>query len=310
MADVSWGHMAWNGMAMQIPDTWRPVQIDARHLLLADSDRVVFEIKWSWISGRFVPEKRLGAWRRQQRLRLEIQSHSPKWRASLKRFDATVFHWRKAPQSGRGALLYCPVCGHATWLQFFDPVSPALCLRLLASITDHTTEAMQRIAVFDIDARIPADFKLSSHRFDAGRFLLDFSRRKQQLSLMRWSPATALLAGETLAKTAARLTSLPPVTPAYAPDCKHDNLQWQQPLHGKRWAVLPTAGQDWLRLWHVPSANRLLAVRLHSPQSPIDKNEFKAICNGYQVVQNPKTSNSDITPAGPALPAHQKPADN
>ncbi len=284
MDPAAWRQIAWNGMAMQVPNTWRPVQIDAQHLLLADQDRPVFEIKWSWISGRFVPEKRLRAWRRQQRLNLDIQSHSPQWRACLERFDATVFQWRKPPQSGRGALLYCPVCGNATWVQFFDPICPATCLRVLESLTDHTAEPMQRLAVFDIEACIPAGFKLSLHRFDAGRFLLDFSRRKQRLSLMRWGPAAALMAGNSLAEAAARLTSLPPVTPETMHDCKHEHLQWRQQLNTKRWMILPAVGQDWLRLWRLPRANRLLAVRLHSPQTPIDKIEFEATCNGYQVV--------------------------
>jgi len=100
------------------------------------------------------------------------------WRTSLSGFEAAGFQWDAENERAMGVLLYCAACRTASLIQFFDRPGTANiernAARVLGSFRDHGTDQRVAWALYDIVAFLPDYFTLERHRFETGRFVLEF----------------------------------------------------------------------------------------------------------------------------------------
>jgi hypothetical protein len=285
--------VAWNGIRFRAPTHWEIGRIDTRHILLEDHSKPAMEIKWGAIKGKFSFQKHfklLTAQNRKQ-LRKKIQAWSlpSDWANVLNDFEKKGFRWQTDTAGGRGVILFCRVCNHATLIQFFDSVSPqsdSQALEVLRSFRDHQDGDHIVWAVFDIRAVIPGRFHLTYHQFKPGNFHLAFVNGRQNLHLLRWAPASAFLSGSNLTQFAK--TSL----------AMHDNHFLSLRIQGHEaveWKSAPKAGwfyrigrnkgapnHRWIRLWFLKDKNRILGIKLDGKR-PLDKRIMSDICTRYEI---------------------------
>jgi len=184
-------------------------------------------------------------------------------------------------------LYYCRHCRRATLLQFYDPVRDVV-PRVLSSFRDHGTPSGPTFAVYDIEATLPEDYRLTRFAFNAGRFELVFNHAGAMVTLWRWSPADVLLARAK--------GHLPPIVhangllpPGVAQDPGHPVQQglewrwqtnrWRNRLGRLKKTFVPPVNA--LRIWCRPKANRILAVRADGVAG---WDVFDRICRSYGIV--------------------------
>lgn len=291
--EKSWRELAWNGIAFEMPAGWQIGIIEPRYLLLehARTGKPVVEMKWNRIRGRFSPRKtlrRLAAGQQPlARKSLRIEPVPASWSVVLAGRPHAGFIWRTPRGSGRGVLVFCPQCATAALIQFLGPDPDSdIALRFLKSFRDHFSRNEIPLAVYDIAALIPAGFQLNSHRFESGRFELGYTGPgRRRLRLLRWAPASLLLAGCSLTDFFAAQVQVEP----------HRIRETVDRSLEARPASMPSAPLRWLqrirrrpahyraRLWHLPEFNRILAVRLEGSR-PIETEFFEWICRHYALV--------------------------
>ncbi|MFZ0612662.1 MAG: hypothetical protein WAM73_10520 [Desulfobacterales bacterium] len=292
---LPWRQVAWNGVRFDTPADWEIGRIGQRHLLLETTAGPVLEVKWGPIKGKFSLRNQLKQLAASQgrRLRgsLSVEKLPAHWGRVLARYESLGFAWRSGPLSGRGVLLYCPVCRQAILLQFFETsVRPPFTQadRVLASFDDHDQRPVTLWSVFDIRAQVPAAYRLKKFRFDAGCYDLFFTNRHSRLSLLRWSPAAVLLANGGLVgfekrslgwsanrnvrlkARSALIMELEEGPPGRLSSRWYRRLQ-RHPLYRSG------------RLWHEVEKNRILGVRLED-RKPIDAGVLEEICDTYMTV--------------------------
>jgi hypothetical protein len=159
---------------------------------------------------------------------------------------------------------------------------------LLASFADHTEQPQKKWAVFDIQAQIPSNYHLKSHRFQVGHYELVFSNQTSMLTLQRWSPADALLMDgglEGFEKKHLAYSSDPSMTIGRrssnlieAGDMSHKSIlkRLRRRLH--RQPIFRRA-----RLWHEVDKNRILGVRLEG-KDPVEYQRLQSICSNYETI--------------------------
>jgi hypothetical protein len=122
------------------------------------------------------------------------------------------------------------------------------------------------------------------HRFEAGRFVLQFEGGGRRLTLYRWAPAEVLLRDRTLAdfaKTAAGGTEW-----VFRSSKVHGHpaIDGDHPMPAGLPERLRTRlGIAWfrrLRLWRVSEYNRILGIQLEG-RRPIEDFEIQAVSDGY-----------------------------
>ncbi len=291
-AHTPWRQIAWNGIRFDCPVDWEIGQIGLQYLMLETEEGPVLELKWNPVRGRFSHKsqlRRLAAFHR-RRLRKTLREGPlpAAWAEALEDYHTTGFSWHAESVAGRGAIVYCPQCRNATLIQFFYRDSDrtgSVTRRMLASFLDHSQNRTTLWAVYDIRAEVPAEYKLKSHRFDAGDFELAFSNGKQQMTLHRWSPALILLTTHNLKEIASvrfdlfgkQSLSIEMVETAVAEGSiapSSIGSLWKNRLQGK-------PPYRCIRLWHVEEKNRILCVQMEGNQ-PIDREAFNRICRNYE----------------------------
>jgi hypothetical protein len=292
--DNNWKQVAWNGIRFKTPAGWEVGQIGTRHLMLEDEKGPVMEVKWGYVKGAFSHKtqlKRLISLRsRRTKVNINEWFLPARWKDTLADFETSGFLWQGRDASGRGAILFCPVCRTAALIQFFRDSSVErenILMAVLKSYRDHAKGGRVLWSIFDIRAILPNTLHLLRFRFDVGKFELVFSANGQTIHLHRWAPAAALLGERDLisfTKTIPEFAEGHPHSLTFG-DCKavewsraSDN-GWRQKM--SRFKVKPSF--FWFRLWHLEEQNRILSVRSES-KYPLDFELLNQICADYESI--------------------------
>ena len=286
---MSWREIAWNGVRFSAPAVWEVAKIGPRYLLLADEGEPALEIKWERIKGRFSHKTALKRLNALHRNTVEESPLPEEWEKILGHFTVMGFTWQAEAKGGRGAILYCPACGNATLIQFFLNLSGPnreTCLRVLASFQDHSPDNQVRWSIFDIRAVIPAEYRLVRYRFEAGMFEMNFGSNRQQITLYRWGPASALLENSDLFAFAAKMIRIHRSEWHPLTWTGHPALQWEKSVSGGLWPWFweRMAGHphfQWFRLWHLLEKNRLLGVSAKGDKT-FQSKLLDRICTEYE----------------------------
>lgn len=293
---LNWKTMAWNRLGLEVPAGWEICRMGRLYLMLESGGRPVMEMKWiSAGSGVSLPKVLRAVNRYQSRSCPKAQSEPipARWNHVAKRFDdALGFRWTGTDAAGRGMLLSCRKCGGVILIQFLlseahaeEPVHTAV----LNSLVDQCGQDRILWKVYDISAVIPAKFRLADYQFRAGSFQLSFtSSDKEKLVLHRWGPASYYLRRMDLAGFAESVMHIPPAMSRECLRLNPEMLQWSiEPPMGwiSRLGCLAGAGKisryRYIRVWHQPAGNRLLAVELLTPE-PSMPDLFNRICCRYE----------------------------
>jgi hypothetical protein len=286
-----WKTIAWNGLRFAIPGDWEPARIGPRHLLFESGPGPVMEIKWAAVKGRFYGRRRLRELsRRVARKGAAFQTTAlpAAWRAPLAGFDAQGFQWDAGNERAVGVLLYCPACRTASMIQFLGPPaagrSAGSAALVLASFRDHRSDGRVAWALYDIAALLPHHFALGRHRFEAGRFVLEFQGPGRRLALYRWAPAGVLLRDRSLTEFAETVAGGRGMAFLPLASAGHPTVEGRDPSpDGAGGRLLARLGMSWfrrLRLWHVSGRNRILGIRVEG-RRPIDDAEMTAMSDAY-----------------------------
>jgi len=285
----------WAGLALTVPSSWETGQLDDGYALLEYDLRPVLEIKTAVIRGRFSFRRHLNQLARQggKRLPLDMPLASPAahWPEFPAEARVQTFAWQAGQVCAKGLLYYCRRCRRATLIQFFDQGRNAIPL-VLPTFRDHAHPSGPTIAIYDIQATLPARFGLTRFRFDAGQFEIVFGHSREIASLWRWSPADILLErqGGCLDRFARSNGLLPAAAAAGVP--RHEGREWLwREKAGPSWRNLllnsPRSSHHALRIWYRQDANRLLAVKTEN----IDhEEEFERICRNYGIISENKAT--------------------
>lgn len=204
--------VAWNGLSLPVPASWRPARLGLHYLYFEDEDGPAFELKW-----------RVGAGR--AGLKAALRGLAPtggvttggelprSWRAALDGFELTPLSWSLDGRGGRGAALFCPECGLVAVFQAFgDGEGPdaARCDRVgeaLAGLRHHDP-GPPAFRLYGLSFVAPSGFALTGFEFVPGRFSLAFAVGDRRLDVVRLAPADVLLGRGALGDVAARVFGL------------------------------------------------------------------------------------------------------
>jgi hypothetical protein len=284
---------AWAGIAMEIPAAWETGALGDGYALLEYQFRPVMELKTARVRGRFSFRRHLKQLARSARTPLPtpLQQIPPPagWPEFPPEARVASFGWQNDRQMGTGLLYYCRHCRRATLLQFYGRDTAAAAARVLASFDDHGTRPGPTVAVYDIQAVLPDDYRLTRFEFNAGRFELAFRHAKAVVTLWRWSPADVMLkrTGGHLAPIVRDNRLLPAVDIAacgrpvdQGMEWRWQNSSWRRRLRAL-WKPPPPPPVNALRIWHRPDANRLLGVRAEGADG---WDVFERICRSYGIL--------------------------
>ena len=285
--------MAWNGIRFMAPVTWQVGTIGTHYLVLEEESGPILEVKWGRVKGAFSHEAhlhRLGALHGKNLGKVVGELPlPPEWEKALGGYHARGFSWRGKTMSGKGAILYCPICQNATLIQFYrrDALKAEHASdRLLASFRDHRQDNQVVWSVFGIRATIPNTFRLVRQRFEAGIFELEFTARGQRIALYRWGPASVLLSDRDLARFARAMLPIPKEEPHPLRVAGSKAVEWNVRPTPSRWAhvwgrMRARPPFQWTRLWHLEEKNCIFGVRIEGKR-PLDTPFLDRICAGYE----------------------------
>ena len=289
-----WKEVAWNGIRFEGLAKWEIGQIGERHLILEDETGPVMEVKWGLVKGAFSHKthlKRLTA-QRSKRAGVSVSGWTlpPQWKKALANYETSGFLWQSRDTSGRGAILFCPLCRNATLIQFFHDSSverEKILLAVLKSFRDHSETDRVIWSIFDIRAALPNTLSLLRFRFEAGKYELVFAAARQNIHLHRWAPAAALLDGRDLIQFARAIPEFSAGHPYPSTFDGSEAAEWRiSPGSGwwrKMSALRVKSSFFWFRLWHLEEQNRILGVRGESKR-PLDFELLNQICAGYESI--------------------------
>ena len=286
-----WKEIAWNGISFDVPGSWEIAEIGVRHLILENDSGPAMEVKWGPVRGKFSHRahlKRIGAFQtRQLRKTVKEWLLSPSWQEALSGFQTSGFSWHTDTKVGRGVILYCPVCRKAALVQFLQPKGvpfEEIPLKVLSTFQDHRDDDQTIWSVFDIRASMPANFILTSHRFEPGNFELAFEQGSRKVFLYRWAPASVLLAGQDLAQFAQSISDFSSGDPTPVDMDSGPAVQLSlvpRFIRFSRFKAKPSF--YWLGLWHLESKNRILGVKMQDKRA-FDTQILDKICANYETL--------------------------
>jgi hypothetical protein len=283
---VTWKQVAWNGVCFPVPASWEVVQIGRRYLQFENDAGPSMEIKWGHVSGNFSHQshlKRIQA-RHRRRSMDPIQSWAPpsRWQKVLSEFTLSGFTWQDTYQQAQGLILFCPSCRTATLIQFFQRLPGEAAVELLSNFRDHPQGDDILWCMYDIGAKIPREFQLSRHRFDAGRFELGFSKGRQCIFLYRWGLASVIMAEQGLEQLARGVADFGNRWPQSVAVDGMRALQWEVSAPSA-WRSWLRAGPvfRWLRLWYLEEKDRILGVSAEGRRA-FDSRLLDQICTDYE----------------------------
>lgn len=289
-----WKEIAWYGVCFKIPADWQLSQIGIRYLLIEDADGPAMEIKWTPVKGKFSHRthlKRLASLQKKQvRKSIRPEPLSAEWEAALSDFEASEFSWESESTTGRGVILFCATCRNASLIQFFHknpPPNNPVASNVLNSFRDHRSDARILWSAYDIRALVPETFELKHHRFEAGRYELDFADRGQHIILYRWAPASILLSKQDLLQFARSVANFSKTEPVAGKMNGCDTVEWSASPAGDwgRWLsrFSGKASYYWMGIWHLEAKNRILGVRAEG-KKPLDTELLDGICSHYEII--------------------------
>lgn len=286
---MSWREIAWNGVRFLAPAAWEVAKMGPRYLVLADQGEPVMEIKWERSKRRFSHRTALRRLKSLYRGTVQESTVPEEWKKRLSDFTMAGFTWQAESKVGRGAILYCPACGNATLIQFFQNVlrsSEKTCLGVLASFRDHSLDDTIRWSIFDIRAEIPAEYRLVRYRFEAGRFEMHFEAKGQLLALYRWGPASALLENGDIAAFAAQAAQIQQGDWRSLHRTGYPAVQWDKSVSDGLWdrcreRLMRVPHFQRFRLWHLGEQNRLLGIGAKGNKT-LPAEFFDRICTAYE----------------------------
>ena len=290
----AWNEIGWNGIHFRAPVDWQLAQIGARHLVLEDETAPVMEVKWSRVKGNFSHQahlKRLTALQKKQvRKTFKAESIPADWETALINFKVSGFSWQGDTTGGQGVILFCPGCRNATLVQFFQKKSTEnirISSQILESFRDHRPDGQTLWAAYDIRAVVPETYQLQRHRFEAGKYELDFADGSQHICLHRWSLASVLLAQQDLVELAKTVAGLNRPEPVAGRIDGHNMAEWSSAPKSdwQRWLgrFKHKPSYYWLGLWHLAEKNRILGVRAEGKR-PLDTELLGRICSHYESI--------------------------
>jgi hypothetical protein len=282
---------AWNGIQCSLPADWVPGRIGLRHLVIQSEAGPAMEIKWGPVKGRFSSRnylKRLSRSIARQGGRFRERPLPEEWRKALRQVETAGFLWETGHEGAVGVVAFCPLCRTASLVQFFQsdrsPVAEQQAAAVLATFQDHRTDERTAWQLYDISALLPDAFTLKRHRFETGRFVMEFSDGRRNLIFYRWGPARVLLRDRSLAMMAETVSagagagSRPCTVAGYPGVAYHDPLPCG--LGRRLKAYVGISHFCGVRLWHVESRNRILGAVMQS-RHPIEPVLLDALCDGY-----------------------------
>jgi len=262
--------IAWNGIRFVVPAAWEPGRIGLRHLVIECETGPAMEIKWGPVKGRFSRGTHL---RRLSKLTLARGATLHEWELpqgwlqALARFECTGFAWEGGGEAAVGAILHCPACRTASLIQFFQPSgrsgAAGQAVAVLASLRDHRDDGRVAWSVYDILALLPSGFALVRHRFEAGRFFLEFRARRRTISLFRWAPAAVLLRDRDLSRFAETAAGFDGMEFRAAVVAGEQAVEGRERAAGVARRLASSLGLRPVRtarIWHVPARNRILGI--------------------------------------------------
>ena len=275
-----------------MPANWDVVQIGAHHLILEDETGPVMEVKWGAVKGKFSHRSHLRRLAALQSRRNQISVAEwilpPHWEAALTDFEVGGFLWQSPAASGRGAILFCPVCRTATLIQFFGESSidrEKVFLKILRSLRDHSQDGWLPWSIFDIRAKLPQSLQLQRFRFEAGKFELAFTAGRDKIYLHRWAPAAALLAGRDLIAFAGSIPEFARGTPRPTTLKNCEAVEWEERPANNWWRRLDRFKQKpsffFFCMWYLEEQNRILGLRAEG-KSPLDVQLARQIHEYYE----------------------------
>jgi hypothetical protein len=288
--------IAWNRIFFAMPSPWEIHSLGRRHLVLAQGESIVAELKWNRIKGHFRPSgymnRLVKRMKRQTGVTIVPFTLPDKWIPMLDSYGVYGFRWQTAQIGGLGALLFCPACRTATLIQFYANrdrrPSDSHVLGLLKSFRDHRDDGETIWSLYDIHARLPEQMELARFRFNPGDFELAFSVDSRLISLHRWSPAAVLLEGMGLDGFARQRFPIEASRVASVANPDPKIYEWKRQIAGSSWNKFVERFQfrpplNQLRLWHLGQANRILGVAVVG-RKPMEPGILDRICNSYEVV--------------------------
>jgi len=294
MTPANGKEIAWNGIRFVVPAAWEPGRIGPRHLVIESEAGPAMEIKWGPVKGRFSRPAHL---RRLSKLTLArgaaLREWAPPqdWLQALSRFECAGFAWEAGSEAAVGTILHCPACRTASVIQFFQPRgrsgAAGQAAAVLASLRDHRDDGRVAWAVYDILALLPSGFALVRHRFQAGRFFLEFRAQRRTIGLFRWAPAAVLLRDRDLsrfAETAAGLDGMEFRATAVAGAPTVEGRERAAGCARRLASFLGLRPVRTARIWHVPARNRILGIVV-AGRFAIDPAVMETVQGGYGLVE-------------------------
>ena len=198
----------WRGINFEIPHNWGVGLINDTekkgYLRFDDLKITRLELEWRKISNSFSLEKIIGRYidilgkkAKKSGLKLEIKRNLKI--ASLKEKTGEFFYW-KADYQSYNLICYC------------SKSSRLIFLRILAKLEENLEDVSRRIfktfhtcstdknlwSVYDLQCKVPVDFKLFDYSFKTGDVELSFKRKNDFLSIKCISLANVLLRNKNL----------------------------------------------------------------------------------------------------------------
>jgi hypothetical protein len=301
MTPANGKEIAWNGIRLVVPAAWEPGRIGPRHLVIESEAGPAMEIKWGPVKGRFSRRAHLRRFSKLTRARgAALREWAPPedWLQALSRFECAGFAWEAGGEAAVGAILHCPVCRTASLIQFFQPPgrsgAAGQAVAVLASLRDHRDDGRVAWAVYDILALLPSGFALVRHRFEAGRFFLEFRARRRTVSLLRWAPAAALLRDRDLsrfAETVAGLDGMEFRATAVAGAPAVEGRERAEGCARRLASFLGLRPVRTARIWHVPARNRILGIVVEG-RFAIDPAVMETVRGGYGLAEESRPPNA------------------
>ncbi|WP_075354006.1 hypothetical protein [Desulfovibrio sp. DV] len=269
--------IAWNGIRLTVPASWRPTRLGLGYLLFEDGSGPAFELKWRRNAGREGMEAAFRAMTPKGRAR-RAEALPEAWTRQLSDFESMPITWTTGEHAGCGAALFCPDCGLAALFQGYggaqgpSPGRVAEIAAVLGSLAHHEP-GPPAFALYGLAYVPPPDYLLAAFQFVPGRFSLTFANGRRRLDIVRLAPAEVLLAGHDLGWLAAQAFGFEADADTTSAPLGESPAVWLAERQGPNWAarIARALGRParLAVLRHDTAAGKLLGAAAAGPK-PID----------------------------------------
>ncbi|MFQ6096873.1 MAG: hypothetical protein ACE5O2_04040 [Armatimonadota bacterium] len=204
--------VGWNGITLEAPADWNigAISTDTKegYLRLDDSDMPRLEVRWQSLDSplsveenvdRFAAELKRKNRKARHKLKIERDTKLISRRQKRKK-SLECFAWT-ADYQAHGAAWTCAKCDRAVLVQVLgkrDEDLGTLAARVIGSLEDHTEGGWTLWAAYDLRARMPEDFAISSQKLMTGLLELAFVRDLERMTVIRYGMANVALRHKSL----------------------------------------------------------------------------------------------------------------